>query len=438
MRKWICLAALLLTFFTSLAYAAEKALILNLNGPVSPAAQDYIQRGIAQAEENKDDAVIIQLDTPGGLETSMRGINAAIIASTVPVIAYVYPSGSRAASAGLFIVYASHIAAMAPGTNIGAASPVSLTSSSETTKALSNQEKKAVNDASAYIRSLAQLRNRNVTWAEQAVRDASSITAEEAKNIKAIDIVAANYPQLLQQLDGRTVTINGMAHTLQTKNMQLQQVETDWRYKFLAFITNPNIAYILMLIAIYGIFFEFANPGMVLPGVVGIIALLLVLYAFQLLPINYAGLALILIGLGFMIFEIYASSFGVIGVGGIIAFIIGSVLLFDVRDAHYQLSWTLILTMCLITFSFFLIILTLVFRSHKKQIVSGPEALIGSEGVVVSVMNEQTIVRVMGELWEARAPQILNAGDPIKVVRVQGLKLDIVPLEKKRRSNKGE
>lgn len=435
MRKWMWLVSLLVALSSSLVYAAEKAFVLELSGPVSPAAQDYIQRGIAQAEEAKADAIILQLDTPGGLETSMRGINASIIASSIPVIAYVYPSGSRAASAGLFIVYASHVAAMAPGTNIGAASPVNITTSSDSEKTLSTSQLKSINDASAYIRSLAQLRHRNVTWAEQAVRDAVSVSAEEAKNLKVIEIIAPDYPSLLQQLDGRTVSVNGMAHTLQTENMQLEKVATDWRYDFLSFITNPNIAYILMLVAIYGIFFEFANPGMVLPGVVGIISLLLMLYAFQLMPINYVGLSLVLIGIGFMVFEIYASSFGVIGIGGIIAFIIGSVMLFDMRDAHYQLSWTLIFAMSLLTFTFFLAILTLVFRSQKKAIVSGKEALIGSEGVIVSVMNEQTIVRVMGELWEAKLSQELNPGDKIKVTHVKGLVLDVEPLQQKRRSH---
>lgn len=438
MPRWLWLTLILL-FFSSLSFAAEKALVLDLDGPVSPATQDYIQRGLAYAEANHNPIVIIQIDTPGGLETSMRGIDAAIIASSVPVVAYVYPSGARAASAGLFIVYSSHIAAMAPGTNIGAASPVSLTSASESAKVLTTSEQKAVNDAAAYIRSLAQLRHRNVTWTESAVREAASISAEEAKQLNVIDVIAADYPQLLQQINGRTVMVNGASQTLQTANLELEPLHADWRYQFLSFITNPNIAYILMLIAIYGIFFEFANPGMVLPGVVGVIALLLTLYAFQLMPVSYAGIALILVGIGFMIFEIYAASFGVIGIAGIIAFIIGSVFLFDAREPNYHLNWTLIFAMSLVSFTFFMVIMTLVFRSHKRSIVTGREGLIGSEGVVVNVINDQTIVRVMGELWEAKTTKPLNPGDTVKVTGINGLVLNIDLLKPKQHIiNKGD
>jgi membrane-bound serine protease (ClpP class) len=430
MRKWTLFLSLLLLFLSSSVSAAGKAIVLDLTGPVSPATQDYIERGISYAENQHASLVIIQLNTPGGLDSSMRGINEAIIASSIPVLAYVYPSGARAASAGLFIMYASHLSAMTPGTNIGAASPVNLLGIKETSKSMSVEDKKVMNDTAAYIRSLAQLRGRNADWAELAVRQAASISALEAKQLNVIDEIADDYPQLLQKIDGRTVTIHGKQEKIDTKDMTLENMPQDWRYQFLAFITDPNIAYILMLIAMYGIFFELANPGMVLPGVAGVISLLLVLYAFQLMPINYAGLLLILFGVGFMIFEVYVSSFGVIGIGGIIAFIIGSIMLFDMHDANYHLSWTLIATMSIISIAFIFMMLSLAIKSHKRKIVTGQEGLIGSQGIVLSVMNEQIVVRVAGEIWEARSTKPLNSGDKIKVINVQGLTLFVEPIGK--------
>lgn len=431
MRKWLWLASLLAILFSPLSHAAGKAILLDLSGAIGPASQDYIERGIAFAEKEKASLIIIQLNTPGGLETSMRGINAAIIASPIPILTYVAPAGARAASAGTFIMYASHINAMAPGTNIGAASPVDLLSSqTEKNKEASASEKKASNDASAYIRSLAQLRDRNADWAEQAVKSAASISANEAQKLKVTDMIADSYPELLNKIDGHAVTIKGKTEKLDTKNMTIENMQPDWRYQFLQFLTNPNIAYILMLIAIYGIFFELSNPGAVLPGVAGIIALLLVLYAFQLMPINYVGLLLILIGIGFMIFEVVVSSFGVIGIGGVIAFLIGSIMLFDVHDASYQLDWTLIFLMSAVTAIFFFIILTLAIRSYKKAIVSGREALIGAEGTVLSVMNEQIAVRVQGEIWDARSAHMLSEGQRVKVSKVNGLLLYVEPIKK--------
>ncbi|TAK72799.1 MAG: nodulation protein NfeD [Gammaproteobacteria bacterium] len=410
MRKLIWLISLLATLFSPLSLAAEKAFILNINGPIGPATQDYIERGLAKAAQEHATFIILQLNTPGGLDTAMRGINQAIIASPIPVIAYVAPTGARAASAGTFILYASHIAAMAPGTNLGAASPISLMGSSTN---------KAMNDAAAYIRSLAQLRGRNAEWADQAVRQGASLSAEEAKRLKVIDVVAADYPQLLQKVNGHT------------KEIALEKIATDWRYDFLSFLTNPNIAYLLMLAAIYGIFFELSNPGLILPGVVGIISLCLVLYAFQLMPISYAGLALIIIGIGFMMSELFISSFGMLGIGGAIAFTIGSIMLFDTNWPAYQLDWTLVATMSVITFTFFFMLISLAIKSHKKAIVSGQEALIGSEGLVLNSMNEQIIVRVLGEIWQARSSIQLQAGQKIKVTGVHGLTLTVEPFEEK-------
>jgi len=416
--------------FSPLVFAAENAVVLNITGPIGPATQDYIQRGILHAEEEHAAVVIIDLDTPGGLDSSMRGINEAIITSTIPVITYVTPSGARAASAGVYIMYASHVAAMAPGTNIGAASPINLLGPNNNPNNMSTEEKKVVNDAAAYIRSLAQLRGRNADWGELAVRQAASISAEEAQKMKVIDEIADNTQQLLQQVDGHTVLVNGIAHKLSTNSLTLENVPQDWRFQFLSFLTNPNVAYILMLIAIYGLFFELSNPGMVLPGVTGLIALVLMLYAFQLMPVNYTGLMLIIIGISFMLFEVFVSSFGVIGIGGVIAFMLGSIMLFDERSPTYHLAWQLILVMSIVSATFFFMVLGLAIKSHKKAIVTGREGLIGSEGIVLNIMNQTIVVRVLGEIWDARSSHDLVPGQKIKVVNIDGLMLTVAPDKK--------
>ena len=438
MRKWMWFVSLLAILLSPASFAAEKAILLEINGAIGPATQDYINRGIAYAIKQKAAVIIIQLNTPGGLESSMRGIDEDIITSPIPVITYVAPAGARAASAGTFIVYASHLAAMAPGTNIGAASPINIVSSSENKKELSTEEVKATNDASAYIRSLAELRHRNAAWGELAVRHAASISAQDAKQLNVIDEIAEDYPQLLQKMNGHKVLVLGVPQQVNTKNMQIEKVLPDWRYDFLSFLTNPNVAYILMLIAIYGLFFEFSNPGLILPGVAGVIALLLVLYAFQLMPINYVGLTLILIGMAFMLFEAYVASFGALGIGGIIAFIIGSIMLFDMHDPNFRLAWTLILSTSLLTLAFFLMIISLAIKSHKKAIITGQEGLIGSEGIVLSSMNEQIVVRILGEIWEARSTSLLNPGEKIKVIKVRGLTLFVEPADKNKRNYSGE
>lgn len=428
MRKWTWLLSLTLILFSTASVAAGKALVLTIDGSISPATQDYIKRGIAKAADDKFNAVIIHMNTPGGLETSMRGINRAIISSPLPVLTYVTPAGARAASAGTFILYASQIAAMAPGTNLGAASPVNIGGSNdkkENDKQMSTMEMKATNDAAAYIRSLAELRGRNIKWAEDAVRQAASLSAEEAVKKNVIDFIANNDQDLLSKANGKKVMMLGAKQTLQTKDLTTVDMPPDWRNEFLSFITNPNIAYLLMLAAIYGLFFEFSNPGAVIPGVIGVIALLMALYAFQLMPVNYTGLLLVVVGIGFMITEFYVSSFGVIGIGGVVAFAIGSVMLFDIRDANYQIAWSLIGAMSIISAVFFFILLNLAIRSHKKAVITGKEGLIGAEGVVLSVMNEQVVVQVFGEIWEAHSSQMLNEGDKVRVVGSDGLRLKV-------------
>lgn len=430
MRKWISLTFILF-FLLASAASAGKALLLEVNGAISPASQDYITRGLEKAADMNAALVIIQLNTPGGLETSMRGINAAIIASPVPVLTYVSPSGARAASAGTFIMYASHFAIMAPGTNIGAASPVQITpeQKSDTSK-LDTHEQKAMNDAAAYIRSLAQLRGRNAEWGELAVTKAVSISAEEAKKLNVINDVAGDLEAALSAVNGKKTQVSNQTKIVDTSKMQIETMHQDWRNQFLAFITDPNIAYLLMLAALYGLFFEFSNPGLILPGVAGLIALMLALYAFQLMPVNYVGLSLIIIGIGFMILELYVASYGAIGIGGIIAFIVGSIMLYDTDYPHYHIDHTLILTMATITAGFFFLVMYMLIRSHRKAIVTGAEGLIGSEGVVMSFEKDKITIMLMGEIWSAESHHPLTPGQHVKVVKAKDLTLIVKPIHK--------
>jgi membrane-bound serine protease (ClpP class) len=429
---------LLLLISTSLPAASNKAVVLEISGTINPATQDYFVRGLSHAVKEQADVVILKLNTPGGLESAMRGINEAIITSPIPVITYVTPAGARAASAGTYIMYASHLAAMAPGTNIGAASPIQLTEAilpgKNQTEKLSTSEQKTLNDSAAYMRSLAQLRGRNADWADLSVRKAASISAEEAKHLKVIDETAKDMPELLNKIDGHTAMVLGNSEAVKTKNLELIETPPDWRYQFLAFITNPNIVYILMLIAIYGLFFEFSNPGLILPGVAGVIALLLMLYAFQLMPINYAGLTLLLTGITFMLMEIYISSFGILGIGGIIAFIIGSIMLFNVYDPHYRIDWSLISMMSIFTIAFFFMVITLAIRSHRNKILTGKEGLIGSVGTVIATNHNHIKVLVLGEIWDARSQEKLSLNQQIEVEKLENFQL-IVKAKQQRRND---
>src|SRR5438105_4779867 len=308
--------------------AAAPVAVVPLEGAIGPAAADFVRRSIERAATDGTELVVLRIDTPGGLDTSMREIIKAILASPVPVASFVGPSGARAASAGTFILYASHIAAMAPGTNLGAASPVSLIGGGAPDKdgkkpGEDAMTRKVTNDAVAYIRGFAQLRGRNAEWAEQAVREGVSLPAEEALKKKVIDLIAPDVPGLLAQLDGKTVN----KRVLHVRGAAVQEVQPDWRTKFLAIITNPSVAYLLVLLGVYGLLFEFMNPGLVMPGVVGVIALLIAAYALHLLPINYAGLALIFLGIGFMVAEAFLPAYGSLGIGGLIAFVVGSIML---------------------------------------------------------------------------------------------------------------
>lgn len=472
-----------------------RAVVLEVDGPIGPATSDFIVRGIENAEHSDAALVILRLNTPGGLDTSMRDIIRKILASTVPVATYVSPPGSRAASAGTYIMYASHIAAMAPATNLGSATPVSMSpgglgggepkpeqpdtgnepdtgqnpeqgssardtdtdtdadtdadtgessgeddatadstadsgGDNEAPKPGTAMERKVINDAVAYIKGLARLHDRNEEWAEAAVRSAVNLTAEDALEQNVIDIVAKDIDDLLAQLDGRGVTVNDEERTLATADLAIETVEPDWRTRLLTVITNPNVAYVLMLAGVYGLFFELSNPGALFPGVLGAICLLLALYAFQVLPVNYAGLALILVGMAFMVGELFMPSFGVLGIGGTVAFVIGSLILMETDVEAYQISMPLIATVTAITALFVFTLVSMAIRQRTRPVVSGREQMIGSLGeAMVDFRDGAGTVHIHGERWSARADAAVRNGQSVKVRELDGLILVVEPVE---------
>jgi membrane-bound serine protease (ClpP class) len=401
---------------------AQPVAVVPLDGPIGPAAADFVKRAIERAPKEGVQLVVLRMDTPGGLDTSMREIIKAILASPVPVAAFVAPSGARAASAGTYILYASHIAAMAPGTNLGAASPVFIgggAADKDGKKSMDTMTRKATNDAVAYIRGLAQLRHRNVEWAERAVRQAVSLPADEALKLKVIDLVAPDVPALLKAVDGRL--------GLKTANAQVRDVEPDWRTRFLAVITNPSIAYILILVGAYGLLFEFLNPGMVLPGVVGTIALLIALYGLHLLPVNYAGLALIFLGIAFMIAEAFLPAYGSLGIGGLIAFVIGSVMLIeDTSLPGFEIPYALIAGVAAASAGFLLLLFGMLARSRRAAVVSGREEMIGAPGEALEDFAREGWARVHGERWKVRSGEAVHRGERLRVTAIDGLTLEVV------------
>lgn len=420
------------------------AMILNLDGVIGPASADYFSRALQKAAQEHAPLVIVRMDTPGGLDVSMRAMIRDILASPVPVVTYISPSGARGASAGTFILYASHFAAMAPGTNIGAATPVQIggpTSPPPTPspsdeqpgkdnkatpqKAGSTMEAKAVNDAVAYIRSLAELRRRNADWAEKAVREAASLSASAALRKRVIDIVAANVTDLLNQLDGRTATAAGTRITLDTRGLGTLEVKPDWRTQLLVAITNPNVALILMMVGIYGLIFEFMNPGFVAPGTIGAICLLTALYAFAALPVNYAGLALIALGVGLMIAEAFMASFGTLGVGGVVALVLGATMLIDTDIPDFRIAWPVIGGIAATSLIFILAIARLALMSHRRAIGSGREEMVGLPGTVDDWKGGQGHVFAHGERWQATGPLTLTKGQNIRVTALDGLTLRV-------------
>jgi membrane-bound serine protease (ClpP class) len=441
-----------------LAPAAIAAVpLLRINGPIGPAIADYIERGLEKAARDRAPLVVLQIDTPGGLDSSTRQIVKAILASAVPVAAWVAPSGARAASAGAYIVYASHVAAMAPGTNLGAATPVQIggvpgtepqpaparpaappapqdsasapgngTGAADTSAEA--MRRKVVNDSAAYLRSLAQMRGRNVDWAERAVRAGASLSAEEAQRQQVVDFIAADLAGLLQQAHGRSVQMaDGASRTVSSQGAVTAALEPDWRTKLLGVITEPTVAYLLLLLGIYGIYFELTTPGFGVPGVAGSIALLLGMFALQMLPVSYAGVALIVLGFVMLVAEALLPSFGALGIGGIIAFVAGSVMLIDTDTPGFGIPIGLIATAAVVNALLVFVVLRLALKARKRPVVSGAEELLGASGEVLEVTPQETWVRVHSERWRASSAGPLSTGQRVRVTGREGLVLRVEP-----------
>lgn len=444
MRFVAVLTVLLLALAAVSARADGNVVVLEIKGGIGVATADYVTSGIEYAEETGARLIIIEMDTPGGLMVPMDDIVKAVLNSRVPVATYVTPAGARAASAGTYILMASHIAAMAPTTRLGAATPVSLMGNDPTRDAPdendegeeeaepeapsgSDLERKALNDALAEIRSLANRHGRNADWAEEAVRNAATLTAREALEQNVIEFVAASRAELLTQIDGHEVKINSDTVTLATSNVVVEEYEPNWRIKILSAIANPEIVLLLGLIGLYGLMYEGWNPGAIVPGVVGIICLLLAAYALQVLPVNYAGLALILVGLALMVAEAFAPSFGALGLGGIAAFIFGAIMMFDTGIPGFGISLTFVIGLAIIAALFIVWLVTFILKLRRRGAVSGADSIIGGIGTAMSNFSGEGKIWLEGEAWAARSKVAIEKDQDVIVRGMDGLVLEVEP-----------
>jgi len=420
--------------------AAPRVDVLVIDGMISPATAEFFSRGLAHAQSDGAELVVLEMDTPGGLDTSMRVIIKEILSSTVPVATWVGPNGARAASAGTYILYASHIAAMAPASNLGAATPVAIGTgtpeppspqgppggrSGSASGPIDTLHEKAVNDAAAFLRSLAQLRGRNAEFAERAVRRAQSMSAQEALHAGVIDLIANDLDDLLHQLNGREITIGASKVRLSLGDAQVVTTRPDWRTGVLAVLSNPTVALVLMMLGVYGLFIEVIHPGAALPGVAGAICLLLGLYALHLLPVNWTGVALILLGTALMIAEVFLPTFGVVGIGGIVALVVGGMMLINTEAGGMKIPFPFLVGIALVSAAVILGFGSFALRVRRRPVVSGQEGLIGAPGVVTVVDDQGTWARVQGASWRVRSHEPLAAGTAVRVERVDGLTLEV-------------